>query len=136
MLTAEQFDSWIAELRNPENEQAQGQLCKEAGEPRVDEDGNASRLLHEKRAYCCLGLMSEKVLGIDLDAILHSEGAPWREMSGILDADAPRGLAEALTYHQRADLALKNDEGQTFQEIANYLEAHRDEYVSQTEGEK
>lgn len=132
MLTNEQFDRWIEELRDEGNAQTREQLCRAVGD---FENPAALTGVVTKRSYCCLGLLTEKVLGVDLDtpgrAPWTGSAGPWREFGGSMDA--PPALADAIGYANRSLLANMNDGGHTFSEIANYLENHREEFVDADE---
>lgn len=117
MLTSEQFDKWLAELRNPENKQTSGRLA-------------SRNWFTDERGFCCLGLLCEKVLDFDLSTPNPSgHGDSWERSTGE-DEDAPGPLMKAVGELDRHTLAVMNDEGRTFQEIADHLENHREEFVS------
>ena len=99
---------WLEELRNGGHEQVQGTLKA------VKPDG--------KFGYCCLGVLEEKVLGNQIDAVkllnldLKSEYEGPTITYNRLKEDVirDRGLAD--------ELIDMNDEGWTFVEIADFIE--------------
>ena len=118
MLTNVQFDQWVDLLENGGLRQLTGQL-----KGNDDATGGLD-------AYCCLGVLTEQVLGVDLDA-KDPDGEPLGEFGGV-DADGPlTPLYEALTPFQREELAARNDRGHSFADIARYLREHRSEFVGE-----
>lgn len=108
MLTRNQLESWLNDLRSGEYHQAWGTL----GRGPVN-----------GRAYCCLGLLAEQALGVDLDTPIPEGQGEWREKwseAGGLNL-APDALKEALPYDARSILSAANDSGKTFQEIAGLI---------------
>lgn len=120
MLTPEQFDQWTDELIYGGLEQTTSALKLE-------------------NAYCCLGVLCEKVLGVDLDAPITADNAhisytdpredlPLSFMTGV--AEGPRALFETLDEYWRGALAAMNDSGSTFADIGRFLQKHREEVLS------
>lgn len=133
MMSNEQFDTFITALRSGEYKQGRSQLMvppehqwhAEGEEP----DG--------RDAYCCLGLYCE-INGVDLRKSVRVKeslgNGRYRtsqflrfELGGI--EHGPRILLNDIPYKQRVHLAKMNDSSKTFAEIADYLVAHRDEFV-------
>ena len=139
-MTAEDFDKWIVELRNPENQQGYGLLGSEEG-------------------YCCLGLYCAKVKGLDMliphpvvqsnprydstegygneyrdDPYPFNKEEELRSVGGVVTG--PRELFDDIGYLNRATLSRLNDGNEdqapyTFKQVADYLEAHRTEFVDE-----
>lgn len=104
-LTNEQFDQWVAALRSGDYEQ--GENCLGHG--------------NEYGGYCCLGVLCA-LNGVDMNT--------YGYMTGVDECEIPQGSGlERITNSQRNALAKKNDTGYSFRDIADYLEAHRDEYT-------
>ena len=108
MNKAEIKDKWLKELRSGEHKQGGGTLKS------VEADGSF--------AYCCLGVLQEKVLGEEIKPVTRSE---------YLDDWLPEGDFEI--YKNLCDIILgdfivekcarMNDElGMDFKEIADWLE--------------
>lgn len=77
--------------------------------------------LREKNAYCCLGVACDiSGFGVwDDDRFLHEEG----NNTGYL----PTGLRERMGLEQLQEsslITMNDDEGKTFAEIADYIEAN------------
>ena len=101
-LTKNQLNEWLELLRN--GEVKQGYSALKGG------DG-----------YCCLGVLSEKVLGFDLEAPTPCKAGTYARSAGIIN-DVPPPLGAAMSAHTRALLANRNDGGATFPMIADYIE--------------
>jgi hypothetical protein len=107
-MSNESFDRWVEALRSGKYEQGKGQLKTAGG------------------AFCCLGLFCE-LEGFDLAAPWKDEWVNWGTAGGT--ENAPGVLRRAMNENQRNDLAIRNDRGDSFSQIADVLEARRDEYV-------
>ena len=111
-MTKEEIKAkWLHELRNGGHEQATGTLKT------VKPDGTFG--------YCCLGVLEEKVLGNQINAV---------NLVGLGYTDLKLGLeGHAIIYNRLKedvigdreltdDLINMNDEGWTLAEIADYIE--------------
>lgn len=108
MLTKPQLANWLKDLRSGEHHQAWGTLAR----------GPAN-----DRAYCCLGLLAEQTLGVDLDTPIpepEEYREKWSEAGGV--QLAPDALKEALDDDARRTLYEANDTGLTFPKIADLIE--------------
>lgn len=121
MLTATQFDQWVAALESEKYPQAVSQLKANLEAA----DGTMSV------GYCCLGVLAQDVLGVDLDSTLYPTASTVAgDLGGV--EEAPVELESAITTNLRGDLAKMNDAyGFSFPEIAAYLREHRSDYVSE-----
>lgn len=86
---------WVEALRSGEYEQTEGQL-------RVDDEKG------KPVGYCCLGVLCEVM------------GAKYIPTRGRADAEKDAGLHEDDGFK----LACMNDDGRSFREIADYIEAN------------
>jgi hypothetical protein len=139
MLTEEQYDQWIAYLRDPKLVQGTKQLKRHLPTYRQDE---------QVTRYCCLGVVSEKVLGVDLDGEVTETNAVlegcdeetyalkgdaatrycelWPTLGRLTGvSDLPVELKDAVPKAWRERLSNMNDFGSTFSQIADYLERHK-----------
>ena len=85
---------WLAALRSDEYRQGRGRLLRRS---------------KGKEYYCCLGVLAA-VCGLDPHEVGYEQ---------ILKAD----VAESLGLRNQSALALMNDDGHSFSEIADYIEA-------------
>lgn len=109
---------WLEALRGGAYDQGTGQLC---------EKGYRS----ETYSWCCLGVLAH-VLGVDSKDLVDKDTltainrddllGPWNE-SGKPHAPFFADNPESLTTIQRK-LAAMNDTGESFPEIANWIEAN------------
>ena len=103
---------WLHELRNGGHEQVQGTLKG------IKSDG--------KIGYCCLGVLEEKVLGNQVDAV-KIVGLD-EDVAYIPDYEGPTITYDRLKEDIIGNLELTdelmdmNDTGWTFPEIADYVE--------------
>lgn len=113
-LTPELFDAWVTALRSGEYAQGSGQLKSDRGE------------------FCCLGVLCD-VAGLDLEQENpHRPGTKLGQTGGLeVKRVAPWPLTR-LGQKTRVGLALRNDEGLSFDDIADHLDAHRAMYVEAT----
>ena len=123
-MTKEEIKAkWLHELRNGGHEQVQGTLKG------IKPEGNIG--------YCCLGVLEEKVLGNQIDAVKLMD-------SGRIDL-SPEYVGPKITYDRlREDvigdwelfdkLIERNDEGWTFTEISNYIERDWNTVTHETVG--
>ena len=108
-LTKNQLNEWLDLLRSGEVKQGYSML--KGGD-----------------SYCCLGVLTEKVLGFDLEALTEGEvgtragaGQTYAQTGGV-NYDVPTPLREALPVDVRAVLGSRNDGGATFPMVADYIE--------------
>lgn len=98
MITQEELDLWISELRSGELRQTRGELTNAAN------------------GYCCLGVFCEKVKKYYRFGIGYkSPHDPDRMMTCL----APR---QDIAPDRQRVLSTANDNGRTFVEIADFLE--------------
>ena len=97
----EHINKWVKELRSGNHAQTRGTLKRKIDENQV--------------GYCCLGVFVEKVAGkmVKTESLKSpAEGATkWYE---LCDQKIPPAL--------KAQLISMNDDGNTFDEIADYIE--------------
>lgn len=110
MITQAEKVAWVAALRSGVYEQAKGTLRNEAG-----------------TKFCCLGVYCE-VKGFKRfrsESYVDGEGQVFggylRESLGEFDANADPALARREFQYVVVDM---NDEGKTFAEIADFIEAN------------
>lgn len=110
---------WVAALRSGDYKQGQGTLCE------VTADGKA--------LYCCLGVLAEVAHGEDVWVDPKRDhgmlSARVNKVNDIgyygLHKDDPNYLGKDVEGRAWARLlADKNDEGKSFDEIADYIEAN------------
>jgi len=77
--------------------------------------------LRRGRAFCCLGVLCDLSKAGKWTSRADNEYA-YGERTDILPA--PVGDWADLSESQQGDLALMNDEGATFPEIADWIEKH------------
>lgn len=118
MITHEKIDTWITYLLISDIPQGREQLF----------DGTS---------YCCLGVYAEKVCGIDLleelDPKEYTLDFPGQYGGTSGDTLMPQQLMPMLfdiSEDWRDHLAEMNDDGSSFAEIADYIDAHRDRLVN------
>lgn len=114
MLTKAQKSAWIEALRSGKYRQTQ------RGEVGFQE-------LKSESGYCCLGVLAE-LNGWSTDrAVLDNEGATTLSASDY-DISAQNGCLVACGLPQQTKefttLAMMNDHGMTFAEIADFLEKY------------
>lgn len=113
MLTEEQFNAWIKELRNPETKQCRNTLLRTDG---------------DQKSYCCLGVLGHKVLHFEIEQGIRAHEPLLRSHSGYV---SKAWLADSLISHSlQSDLGGMNDSGKSFPEIADFLEANKKAYVN------
>ena len=97
-LTRAQVDNWLKDLRGGEYVQGRDTLKKYG-------------------KYCCLGVLCEGTLGVNLD-----KARPWQaDWTGI--SIAPKQLKDALNFDVRCRLAEFNDDDRlSFDAIADRIE--------------
>ena len=98
---------WVEALKSGKYSQCAGQLCK------IDEAGNKS--------YCCLGLAEELFPSLITTNDTNLCGTEYRAVLAL------RGWNGDFDINDEAhNLAMMNDSGKTFQEIAQFIEANAD----------
>lgn len=91
---------WLKELRSGKYKQTKGRLKKK---------------LNGNYGYCCLGVLYKTV---------HND---WPRVTGVTKGGyLPKKFSEEmdLPHHEQIDLAVMNDGGTSFGEIADYIEKH------------
>lgn len=109
MLDPKFKKKWTDALRSGDYTQGQHGLCL------VSEEG---------AAYCCLGIAYELTYGEDSwveDTWRTLDGSYWLRAASVND-DTSLFTPEGLTPKQADDLAEMNDEGKTFNELADYID--------------
>lgn len=104
------------------------------------EEDDYGNIVEQYVGHCCLGVYCE-VRGIDLSTYgfngAYEDECQLEDFGGVEDGEiAPSPLDAVLgdfTEDQRKYLARMNDDGRSFVEIADYLEAHRSEFVDGVE---
>ena len=99
----ENISTWIQELRSGEHSQTRGTLKRNLGDSSV--------------GYCCLGVYVEKVKGFSVRSVArtnnHEGATKWYD---LCDTD--------LGINLKDNVAVMNDGGYTFDEIADYIEKY------------
>jgi hypothetical protein len=114
-MTLEEHRLWVKALRSGEYEQTTGELAE------IEYDDEQEKVT-AVRGFCCLGVYCAAVAGIAVEELGGG--------SGVDDLVDPRPLVEAMEEKQRELLGDFNDTKRwSFEQIADYLEEHRDEYV-------
>jgi hypothetical protein len=112
---------WVADLRSGSYTQGTGYLCQ-LGDFGLDK---------AKREYCCLGVLADS----DPEATWNLAGGKDKDLVFDLiypgarkeaDMFLPEKLRKKYGFSQRVAeiLAQQNDEGGTFEEIADWIEAN------------
>jgi hypothetical protein len=107
-MPKELLDKWLAALRSGEYKQTDGVMHD-----------------REENSFCCLGVLQHSVCGRGVEA--NDEYLPssdWLEQRGIvfLDGSGTRSTDPFLPK-VKSSAATANDEGKTFAEIADAIEA-------------
>lgn len=105
MLTQEIKDRWVAALRSGKYKQGRGTLCSYDG-------------LSNERSFCCLGVLADL---IDPEGwkVRSYVSLSWRDPSCTTDLKQ-----DTLDLDPQRKLIWMNDVGDTFADIADYIEAH------------
>ena len=102
-MTKEEIKTkWLEELRSGKHHQITETL--------KDQLGNG------EYGYCCLGVLAEKVMGLEVR--IAEEGIPCDSGDLIVYEKVIEIVGECLA----ANCSSKNDDGHTFQKIADYIE--------------
>ncbi len=96
-MTQAQKDQWLAALRSGEYRQGSGDL-------------------HKDGRFCCLGVYAHAVHGC-----IPSSMSYMASLSGYLEI---YDLGEGFGQSVQAELAAMNDNGQSFAQIADFIEAN------------
>ena len=106
---------WVKALRSGEYTQAENQLCL------VDSDRSES--------FCCLGVAYDVLYDGDWELDGNSYGIRFDSdgESSIEWRTLPQVILDkiGLTHEDEAKLAEMNDEGMTFEQIADYIEKRK-----------
>lgn len=115
---------WVAALRSGEYWQGQGRLAAatEESDPEI--------------SYCCLGVLCDLAVKAGVDVTVETDGSGGKTFDGGRDFPPPKvlewsgledhqwGLPQAVYFddNQFDDLASLNDNGATFDQIADIIE--------------
>lgn len=129
-MTDKMFDQWVAALRGGNYKQTKhGFLCEH-----VSNNRNQQGLTNDNANgdyYCCLGVLLDLNGRIaednDRDGEVLSESGAW-DLGLQLEAVSGQNH-DTLQYF----LSVQNDEDWDFEDIANFLEEHRD-YITGKKG--
>ena len=104
---------WLEALRSGEYQQGTGRLRG------TDSEGQSK--------FCCLGVLAD-LMGADWSddsdpcTLCYLDGKEVTSWGGVLEAGRPAEGLGGVGYSMRCTLATMNDTGETFEEIADYIE--------------
>lgn len=101
-LTQELKERWVAALRSGEYKQGKSRLCR-------------------RKRYCCLGVLAEIQGELKKGNVYYSQGPDDCGHSGFLADEFERDF-HYLSRDTQMYLATKNDKGESFEDLADYIE--------------
>ena len=117
-------DKWVTALRSGDYNQVTGTLCRPKGSHVIDQQDG----VEVKDAFCCLGVMCDIMPNTTKEIIDDDGDGPsieytFKGYTGI--GRLPNSLRNAIdiSVGEETDLvSLNDDDGYTFDEIADYIE--------------